>query len=82
MYDKRHRGFVTLPRLIWKTSFPGSEPKNNYFLLFTVYDVNRPPVPETAQPTPAGSLSCQLCSPSVRSLVRDGGAALGRLGLR
>lgn len=41
MYDKRYRGFVIFFRLIWKISFFGFEFKNNYFLFFIVYDVNR-----------------------------------------
>lgn len=32
----RGTGFTALPALIWKTSFPGSEPKN-YFFFFPVY---------------------------------------------
>lgn len=50
MCDTRDCGFTALPGLIWKTSVPGSEPPNNYFLFFPVYDVNKPPSQKPVQP--------------------------------
>lgn len=73
MCDRRDCGFTALPGLIWKTSFPGSEPKNNYFLFFSVYDVNKSLCQKTAQPVPAlGRWSLPLAPLSRRGSQASG----------